>query len=351
MAMQPQAAFADDAAPVAYRQDRRLTWVVRGLCLTQIVGWGVLYYAFPVLASSIEADTGWSRTTVTGTFSAALLVAAAAGIPVGRVLERHGPRWLMSSASVLGVLAIVGVAVAPTLPTFAIAWLLAGVAMAGTLYAPAFAAVTGWFGPHRVRALTAVTLVAGLASTVFAPLTAALNSQFGWRHTYLLLAGLLGTTTIPTHLVALNLPWPRRVNRGHANQPSALGAVSVREFVVLAIGFTLSAVAFYAVLIGLVPLVQARGFSPADAAIVLGVGGVGQVAGRLGYSSLARTISTRGRRTSPRSEPAPPTPVDDIRRQPAQELDRRTGGGTPAEPAIKRASAASCRSPLGENGG
>lgn len=33
--------------------------VVRALCTTQIVAWGVLFYAFPVVASSISADEGW----------------------------------------------------------------------------------------------------------------------------------------------------------------------------------------------------------------------------------------------------------------------------------------------------
>ena len=44
--------------------------------------------------------------------------------------------------------------------------------MAGVFYPPAFAALTGWYGPDRVRALTALTLAAGFASTIFAPLTA-----------------------------------------------------------------------------------------------------------------------------------------------------------------------------------
>ena len=30
------------------------------LCATEIVSWGVLYYAFPVLVGTISADTGWS---------------------------------------------------------------------------------------------------------------------------------------------------------------------------------------------------------------------------------------------------------------------------------------------------
>ena len=52
---------------------------------------GVLYYAFPVLADSVSADTGWSRATTTAAFSVSLLVAAGIGVPVGRMLDRFGP--------------------------------------------------------------------------------------------------------------------------------------------------------------------------------------------------------------------------------------------------------------------
>jgi hypothetical protein len=34
------------------------------LCGTEIVSYGVLFYAFPVLAGGITAGTGWSRTAI-----------------------------------------------------------------------------------------------------------------------------------------------------------------------------------------------------------------------------------------------------------------------------------------------
>jgi len=61
------------------------------LCATQITGWGIVSYAFPVLLPHITADTGWSAATCSGAFTAALLVSALAGIPVGRILDRRGP--------------------------------------------------------------------------------------------------------------------------------------------------------------------------------------------------------------------------------------------------------------------
>src|SRR5690606_8793366 len=178
------------------------------LCVTEITSWGVLYYAFPVLAQDITRDTGWSTAAITAAFSASLIVAALAGVPVGRALDRHGPRVLMTGGSALAVLAVLAVAAAPALWTFAGAWLLAGVAMSAVLYQPAFAALTRYHAPHHLGALTTLTLVAGLASTVFAPLTDTLSSHLTWRGVYVVLAAVLAVVTVPLHLLALRRPWP-----------------------------------------------------------------------------------------------------------------------------------------------
>jgi MFS family permease len=139
-----------------------------GLCLTQVVGWGVLYYAFPVALAAIAADTGWSETGATKAFSTGLLVSAVAGIPVGRLLDRHGPRPVMTGGSVVAVPALIVIGLAPNPAVFLAGWIVAGLAMAAVFYPAAFAALTRWYGPDRVRALTILTLAGGLASTVFA---------------------------------------------------------------------------------------------------------------------------------------------------------------------------------------
>src|SRR3954470_6067806 len=96
------------------------------LCITQVTSWGVLYYAFPVALASITADTGWSATAATAAFSAGLIVSALAGIPVGRWLDRHGPRGVMTAGSALAVPAAIGIA------------------MAAVFHQAAFAALTRW---------------------------------------------------------------------------------------------------------------------------------------------------------------------------------------------------------------
>ncbi|MEV0172668.1 MFS transporter [Streptomyces sp. NPDC050803] len=263
------------------------------LCATQITGWGVVYYAFPVLNPQITAETGWSTTNTTAAFSAALLVSALAGIPVGRILDRRGPRAVMTTGSVLGVLAILAVAHAPTLATFTAAWLLAGVSMAATFYQPAFAALTRWWGEHRVRALTIVTLAGGLASTAFAPLTAALSEHLSWRATYTVLALVLAAITIPAHALALRAEWPPAPR---TLKPSdGRSVIRTRPFHLLAAAMTLNSFAMYAVVIALVPLMIARGHPPTAAAWALALGGAGQTLGRTLYAPLARrtTVTTR----------------------------------------------------------
>ena len=267
------------------------------LCVTQIVSWGVLYYAFPVLAPSIAADTGWSVAAVTGAFSAGLVVSALVGIPAGRWLDRFGPRPVMTAGSVLAVPAVLIIGTARSFPVFVVGWLLAGVAMAGTLYPPAFAALTRWWGQRRVTALTALTLLAGLASTVFAPLTATLLDNLGWQRSYLVLVCVLALITIPAHYIGLRGPWPKPDPADHpADIEQAPDAIArSRPFLLLTTAVTLGTFAAFAVVVNQVPLLLERGLSTQLAAWALGLGGVGQVLGRLGYTRLTAATSVRVR--------------------------------------------------------
>lgn len=257
---------------------------------------GVLYYALPVLAPAISHTTGWALSAVTGAFSASLVTAAVVGIGVGRIIDRRGPRVVMTAGSLLALPGLALIAVAPTYPIFLFAWILTGVATSGLLYPPAFVALTHWGGPDRVRALTALTVVAGLASTVFAPLTAALEGWFGWRNTCVVLACLLALITIPAHWLGLRAPWTPHLSDDRRPGKAPTRTVwRTRPFLVLLAAMSAGAVCVYAVVINLVPLLMERGLSSYQAAVALGLGGVGQVCGRLGYARLTRHTSPRTR--------------------------------------------------------
>lgn len=262
------------------------------LCVTEITSWGVLYYAFPVLAPAISVETGWSMPWVTAAFSVGQLVSALVGIPVGRWLDRHGPRWIMTVGSVVAVPAVLAIAAAPSLGWFFAAWVVAGVAMGAVLYPPAFAALTRWYGPERVRALTVLTLAAGLASTVFAPFTAVLSDDGDWRQTYVVLALVLCVITVPGHLWGLRGHWPTAHGGADARAAGDPGAIArSRAFLALGAALALTVFAAFAAVINLVPLFSERGIGTGTAAVALGLGGAGQVLGRLGYGLLSARTS------------------------------------------------------------
>ena len=68
-----------------------------------------------------------------------------------------------------------------------------------------------------------------------------------------------------------------------------------RSFLALVAAFALTACAAYAVVVNLVPLLDQRGVSVEVAAVALGLGGAGQVLGRLGYGWLSRFWGVRAR--------------------------------------------------------
>ena len=280
-----------------------LRHVVTVLSTVQIVSWGVLYYAFAALQSSISLDTGWSSVAVTGAFSLAQFVSGGVGIWVGRHLDAYGPRKVMTVASLVAVPGVAAVAMAPNLGVFYLGWVLTGGAMAGSLYPPAFAALTRWGGVQRLRALTTLTLVAGLASTVFAPLAAVLDDALGWRQAYLVLLAGLVVVTVPLHWWGLNHPWRAGEHladeRGHGTSHARADVLAIARstpFVLLTLANALTALAVFAVVINLVPMLVEQGMSRNLAASALGLGGVGQVAGRLGYArfAVATSVSARG---------------------------------------------------------
>ena len=274
--------------------------VVAGLCITETVSWGILYYGFPVMLRPMEAELGYSRVELTGAFSVGMGLAALASVPVGRWIDRHGARALMTLGSCLGVALVVLWSHVQSLPALYAVWGAMGLVLAATLYEPAFAAVVGWFttGP-RDRALLIVTLVAGFASTIFMPIEAWLVSRVGWRGSLLVLAAILAVLTIPIHALVLRPPPRRPTSPAEPGRMSSIpgmtlsAAASTVIFWVLAVAFFFGNFTTNSVTVHLIPYLSDRGYSPTLAAVMIGWLGAMQVPARLVFAPIVARFGHR----------------------------------------------------------
>jgi MFS family permease len=257
------------------------------LAAAQVVAWGVLYYAVLVAAPAIADETGWDEQAIFLAITAGLLTAPLSAIPVGRWLDRH-PRRVMVTGAVVGTIALLAAAASPTLWVFAATWIVCGTAQSAVLYQAAFTVITHRYRSNRYAPLTLVTLAGGLASTIFAPLTGWLVLQVGWRGAFVVLAIIFAAAAVPTYALTVERCWshPDTVADGDDECGRILHS---RRLWILASSFALMSFSLYAVKLSAVPASVEKGLDLQAAAWVLGLIGAGQVVGRLLYLAIPRT--------------------------------------------------------------
>ena len=285
---------AQAAAPAARLRTR--AWAIVGaLSITETVSWGILYYAFAVFLIPMQRELGFSTAELTGAYSLALLVSAVAGIAVGRWLDRRSPRGLMTAGSIAGTALVVAWSQIEGLAAFYALWIAIGVVMAIVLYEPAFTVLAKWFADadQRRRAMTALTLVAALASFIFLPVSQALIDAQGWRDALVILAVVLGAITIPLHAFVLRPPPGReRVAARHAAQPSVAASDALRSvpFWLLSSAFFLGTFTGIAMTVHAIPFLLERGYSAAFAAFAVGLIGFSQIPGRIFFALIGSRL-------------------------------------------------------------
>jgi MFS family permease len=188
------------------------------LGVTQILSWGTIFYTPVLIVPLIARDRGWSMSFAMGGFSVGLLVAGLAVPTVGRAIDRYGGHVVMTAGSLIGAFGLLLIVHAANPIVYLATWTVLGVAMAANLYDSAFASLGRIFGADARRPITALTLIAGFASTVSWPTTHFLIEAVGWRGAYLVYAVLLAAISAPLHALVL----PRR--RAEAEPPPAADA-------------------------------------------------------------------------------------------------------------------------------
>ena len=258
---------------------------------------GTSYYCLGVLAGSISQDMGWSRGFVFLGFTVALLTMGIVSSAVGRAIDRHGARVVMTLGTVLVSAGLFALAHVRSGATYLAVWVFLGLGMRLCLYDAAFAALVQ-VAPSRGRmAISYLTLFGAFASSVFWLIGHALNEQVGWRQTLVLFALINLAVCLPLHWLGL----ARRETIEGASPPTGAATTSpdgpplegrARSLAIalFALIMSLNGFVFGVISVQLVPLLEAAGLATAAAVWIASMKGVAQFGGRVVEILFARNL-------------------------------------------------------------
>jgi predicted MFS family arabinose efflux permease len=224
-----------------------------------------------------------------------LFVGGLASRFIGATIDRLGGHVVMPIGSLLGAAGLTALVGAPGAIAYFAAWMVLGVAMAASLYDPAFATLGRIFGTGARAPITTLTLAGGFASTVSWPATQYLIDMVGWRGTYLIYAGLLAGIAAPLHALALPREGFAKAARaaseaGPAQQPAAFLPAHGLTFILVAGGFAAYAFVPSALSAQLLAIFKRFGLSP-DTVVAIGMlFGPAQVLARIVELSFGRHL-------------------------------------------------------------
>ncbi|MDQ1105262.1 MFS transporter [Nocardioides zeae] len=265
---------------------RRLVIV---FAVTSTLAYGAMSQSFSVLLVPMATDLGVTRTAVAGAATVSTIVGALAALPVGSLLDRWGGRMLMTTGSVVGVLAVVAWSRAADIRGVYLAFALVGMALAMSTYEAAFAVLVAVAdAARRDGAILAVTMAAGLATSFYYPLTGWLETQLGWRGTLLVHAAALAVVAVPAHFLVVPDRRSHRLGSVRRGGTPVGAALRNPRLWLLGLALVAQAGAVAAFLLLMVGYFVDVGHSPAVAATLPVVVGIMQITSRLCLAPLAR---------------------------------------------------------------
>jgi len=288
---------ASDAA-----QLQRTAFAVLASCfLLNMLGRGI-GDTYSVFLRPLEAEFGWSRSSLTSVYSLYLLVNGFAAPFVGMAFDRMGPRWAYTfGLVVLGGAFLLAGSLERLWQFYLLVGVSVGIGVSFTGMVPSSGLLSRWFRARLSTALGVAYSGFGVGSVVFVPLAQVLISRFQWESAYRVLGAILLVAALG---VALGLPWKRfraghpayRVDaqRGAGGGGWTLrGALKSRMYWALAQAFFCTSVAMFVILVQLVVFLIDAGFPPLSAATAVGFVGMLSAMSVMGSGFLSDRFGVR----------------------------------------------------------
>ena len=266
-------------------------WIVAATFYSSLIFSGCIYFAFSLFVKPLQAEFGWSRSTIMAAFSLLFISLGIASPLAGRAVDRYGPKVVMSLGTLITALGFASLIALASPLHYYISYLIIGIGGAAIGPVTSTAVVSGWFQEKRGLAIGFMSTGIGVGGLILAPLVGGLIiPKIGWRAGYLCISLLTGTL-IPLTLfviktkaayesdirIALHQDGPK----GMIGQETGTNELNLRDalfspaFVFIAGAFMLSQFSINGTIQSHVPHLQDIGFPVTTASVALG--GIGLV--------------------------------------------------------------------------
>lgn len=260
------------------------TAIILGAALGMFAGYAPLFNGTAgVFMRPVAAEFHWGRSEVALSFAASMLGLSLVSPLVGRWMDRYGVRRVVLVSAVLFALATAGMALQPgNLAVWVILSIIIGMTGAATSVLGYLSIMPQWFD-RRLGLATALSMCGlGVGAVILPAAAQHMVMHSGWRMAY---AGL-GAGALVLGVAAYLLLREHRVEAGPRGAADAAGmpfGQALRSYRLWAIwvAFTLVSAATIAINPHLPAMVADKGFTPAAAARMASMVGLGLLLGRL----------------------------------------------------------------------
>jgi MFS family permease len=262
------------------------------------------YYAFGVFFTPMLTEFGWTRAITSGAFSGSQIVRGLAGIVMGRLNDKVGPRIVLTSCAIfLGIGFLLMFFIHSLWQFYLVFTILIGIGSSG-FWVPLISTVAKWFVKRRSTMSGIVMMSTGVATLVGAPVANLLLHIFDWRFSYVLM-GISILLIIPFSAQFLKRD-PSEIGQSPdgeirdlqkqkvapAGVPFA-GAVKSNQFWLFFTATTCLGYCIFSVTVHIVPYAICLNISPVEAANILATFGAVSLIGRIVLGNAADRIGDR----------------------------------------------------------
>src|SRR6478609_458336 len=182
--------------------NKKIIGVLLVAAIGQVIGWGTIGL-LAVVGRQVAADLHMDITAVFAGNSIFYVVMGLWAPFLARAFTQFGARRVMIAGTVVAAPGFVLLSLSHGPALYCTAWVILGSAGSATLATATYILFNEIAGRGARRAIGAMMLVTGLASSVFWPTTSLLSDALGWRSTCLVYAGLMVLVCLPLYTFGL----------------------------------------------------------------------------------------------------------------------------------------------------